>query len=443
MNKIHDLSQITTIADFDLFSVPPTQLTIEKNIITEHRPLSTLNPNSIIEFTVSSAVDEYIQLRETTLMMKLRVDIAKAAAAAAAVDADDWKKIQPVNNLLHSLFKTVDLEIEGKSVTQSPRTYAYKAYFETLLGYADEAKKGHLSGSMWYDDSKDKEAVNEDRTSLITPNPVAKTGKMIELYGKLHLDLAFQPRALLGGTKLKITLVPNDKSFYLWQNGATLTTTVHWESAALYITRSKLAYPIVEAQNLALTRGSAKYPIMRGVVKSFNIPTGSLDVNFDNAISGQIPRRMFLALVHSSGFNGVEADNPYRFQHFNLNHLIASVDGVQYPSIAFTPNFTNDHYIREYMSVFETLNQVTTDSCLTLSKNDYKKGNVIYGFSFSPDPVDDCNKSGYVNPISHGSIRISMKFSAAPTHNINALLYCEYDNMIQIDATRQPYCDYI
>ena len=260
MNKIHDLSQITTIADFDLFSVPPTQLTIEKNIITEHRPLSTLNPNSIIEFTVSSAVDEYIQLRETTLMMKLRVDIAKAADATVAVVGDDWKKIQPVNNLLHSLFKTVDLEIEGKSVTQSPQTYSYKAYFETLLGYADEAKKGHLSGSMWYDDFKDKEAVNEDRTALITPNPIAKKGKMIELYGKLHLDLAFQPRALLGGTKLKITLVPNDKSFYLWQNGATLTSTVHWESAALYITRSKLAYPIVEAQNLALTRGSAKYP---------------------------------------------------------------------------------------------------------------------------------------------------------------------------------------
>ena len=98
---------------------------------------------------------------------------------------------------------------------------------------------------------------------------------------------------------------------------------------------------------------------MRGVVKSFNIPTGSLDVNFDNAILGQIPRRMFLALVHSSGFNGVEADNPFRFQHFNLNYLTASVDGVQYPSIAFTPNFTSDHYIREYMSVFETLNQVT------------------------------------------------------------------------------------
>ena len=78
-----------------------------------------------------------------------------------------------------------------------------------------------------------------------------------------------------------------------------------------------------------------------------------------------------------------------------------------------------------------------------MNKNDYKAGNVIYGFSFSPDPVDDCNKSGYVNPISHGSIRISMKFSAATTHNINALLYCEYDNMIQIDATRQPYCDYI
>src|SRR5437868_8324880 len=108
MNKIHELSQITTLADFDLFSVPPTQLTVENSITTEHRPISTLSPDSIIEFSVNSAIDEYINLRDTMLHMRIKIDIARASGAN--VTAADWKKIQPVNNLLHSLFRTIDLE---------------------------------------------------------------------------------------------------------------------------------------------------------------------------------------------------------------------------------------------------------------------------------------------------------------------------------------------
>ena len=440
MNKIHNLSQITTLADFDLFSVPPTQLTIEKNIVTEHRPLSTLTETSTIEFSLSSSVDEYINLRETMLYMKIKVNLTPATGATIS-DAD-WKKIQPVNNLLHSLFRTIDLEIEGKSINQAPQTYAYKAYFETLLGFTDEAKLGYLSAAGWYNDEINKAAIDNE-VDLLTPSTIKTdgTGRTIELMGKLHLDLAFQPKALLGGTKLKFSLIPNPKTFYLWCDG--VTPTITFESAALYVTRSKLAYSVVEAHNMALAHGPAKYPLMRSNVKSFTVPTGSLDVNIDNAILGQIPRRMFLALVDSKGVNGDYKENPFKFQHFNLNYLTAAVDGVQYPSVAFTPDFANGLFVREYLSVYDTLNQLTTDSCLSLTHENYKNGNVIFGFSFAPDPTDDCNKTGYVNPIRHGSVRLSLKFASALAANINVLIYCEYDNLLQLDATRTPFTDYI
>ena len=77
MNKIHELSPIITLSDFDFFSVPPTQATIEKNFVTEHRPMSTLNPNSIIEFQVNSAIDEYINLRDTQLYSRIKINIKK------------------------------------------------------------------------------------------------------------------------------------------------------------------------------------------------------------------------------------------------------------------------------------------------------------------------------------------------------------------------------
>ena len=107
---------------------------------------------------------------------------------------------------------------------------------------------------------------------------------------------------------MKFTLVPNDKDFYLWHD-STITTSVKFEQAALYINRSKLSFPVVEAHNLALTRGTAKYPIMRSNVKSFTIPSGLQSTNIENTIFGQIPRRMCLAMVDSKAFNGYSSKN--------------------------------------------------------------------------------------------------------------------------------------
>src|SRR4051812_10423951 len=124
MKLLHEKSKIIPLTDLDLFSVPPTQMAIEKTYTTEHRPLSTLASTSNIEFQTNSAIDEYINLKDTFLYFKLRVDL-KMAPGANCTEAM-WKTISPVNGFLNSLFRTVDLEINGVSVTQSPQTYAYK-----------------------------------------------------------------------------------------------------------------------------------------------------------------------------------------------------------------------------------------------------------------------------------------------------------------------------
>ncbi len=49
---------------------------------------------------------------------------------------------------------------------------------------------------------------------------------------------------------------------------------------------------------------------------------------------------------------------------------------------------------------------------------------------------------GYVNPIKRGTLRLEMKFAEALKETINVLLYCEYDNLIEIDATRNAFTDY-
>src|SRR5882724_6240013 len=206
MQSIHKLSQITTLPEFDLFAVPPTQMTIDKNIVTEHLPISILTNNSPIQFQIQPSLDEYIQLRETSLYMKIKINIEKFGGGN--IDATDWEKIQGANTLLHSLFRTVDIEIGGKSLTQNPQTYPYKAYFETYLGFSEESKVGYLSAIGFFVDEDKKKDIYNEMSKFITPTTVTADGKgkFLELMGKLHLDLAFQPMALLGGSKIMITI---------------------------------------------------------------------------------------------------------------------------------------------------------------------------------------------------------------------------------------------
>ncbi|MDI9313019.1 MAG: hypothetical protein QM535_22605, partial [Limnohabitans sp.] len=62
MEPIHELSAIAPLSDYDLWGVPPTQLTVEKDVEIEYRPISTVDHKSPITFLFSSAIDEYIKL---------------------------------------------------------------------------------------------------------------------------------------------------------------------------------------------------------------------------------------------------------------------------------------------------------------------------------------------------------------------------------------------
>jgi len=443
MNTFHQLSNITPHPDFDLFGLPPTQLTVEKDVFTEHRPINITNSSSVIQFVIPTSIDEYIQLRESLLYLKFKVNLKKKDGTD--VDESDWANVAPVSYLLHSMFRQIDLEIAGKSITLSPQTYAYKSRFEFDLGFTNDAKISHLTAAGAYNDTDEKTTISESRSKIIMPNPVTKdgTGKSVELMGKLHLDMAFQPRALLGGTALKLTLVPNDPKFYLMNKSQNILPQIEFESIIFYAHRSKLNDSVVEAHNLALTKTNAKYPICRSMVKAFNINSGNIDVSIDNALNGQLPRRVFLAMVTNDAFNGNYSKNPFNFEHFDLNHLAIYLDGEQHPLNAYKPDFEKQLFVREYMGLFEALNQLNTDSTLILSKEQYAAGNTIFGFNFAPDLADDCNKMGYANPVRTGNLRIDLKFSKALSETINVLLYCEFDNIVEITRERNAVTDYI
>jgi hypothetical protein len=440
-------TSIALLPELDLFTNPPVQKSIDKTVISEHRPIATLsNSNNAITFVIPTSPDEYIQLRETLLHLKFRVNLSHTAPGTD-ITALMWSKVSGVNNLLHSIFKQIDVKINNKQITNSPQTYAYKAFFETLFGYTHDAKLTHLTASGWIDDSTtDKEAIVAVRSQFITPKTVdiKGAGKIVELCGKLHLDLAHQPRALIGGATLEITLIPHSSpAFYLMSSDNKIIPSITYIDASLSIHRSKVSPLILDAHSSALTRSPAKYPITRSEVKSYTISSGALSATIDNVVNGVLPRRAFIALVSNKAFNGDFSKNPFNFQTFSLNFIATYLDGVMYPSRGYQPDYENGLYVKEYIGLYEALNQLSTDAILDIPRKHCSIGNAIYGFDYAPDNNDPAEISGHMSESKVGSMRVDLKFATTLTETINVLVYLEYDGLVTIDKHREAATDFM
>lgn len=432
---IHPLSGVAPLPQFELWSVPPTQISVEKDIETEVRPLSTLAANQPIEFHVSSSVDEYINLSETYLYIKARVILTKDDRRDAGVS--DWNSVIPANYFMHALFSQCEVKLGDKEITLAPQTYSYRAFIEALLGYSADAKKTVLSGSLWTE-------TDAERTKIVkngSASGTGKEGKRFDMMGRLHTDLTFQDKCLLGGVDLKIRLIPNTSKFYFkCDNG--LTPELELGEVTLLVHKAKTYPSLVSSHAAALANYPARYPITRCEVRQQGIPKGQLDAMLENVIRGQMPRRMFVMMQETEILNGTFNTDPFSFKHCDIDFMAAYIDGVQYPTRPYTPNFTDKLCTREYMELFIALNQNRTDTYATLDKETFIKDMPIFAFNFSPDLSNGPGASGHVNTVSQGSLRLRMRFKRQLTKAMNVLLYSEFDNMIEIDANRNVLTDY-
>ena len=197
MNFVHSNSQECTKSELDLFSKPPTQVSLEKGHWVDLQPISSVADGGAIAFTYPGT-ENYVDLSKTILVVQAKV------TKADGTDLDDDEKVGVINNFLHSLFKQVDVFLKGKQVSQASGLYAYRAYLETLLNYGPSAKKSQLTAALFYKDTAGKMevadptviAANANR-GLKTRYGFSKTSGIIEMAGSIFSDVFFTDRLLL------------------------------------------------------------------------------------------------------------------------------------------------------------------------------------------------------------------------------------------------------
>ena len=448
MAFVHPGSCECNKSELDFFALPPTQTAIDKSYWVEHRPLTTLSDDGgPIEFVISGSGEEYIDLSETYLQVKAKIvksdtggELEQTETTTSGTDGSTTTTpgadagVGPVNNFLHSMFSQVDVSLNERLVTPSTNTYPYRAYIETLLTYGPAAKESQLTQALWY---KDKAGFMDDTTThndgFTQRRKWIKNSREVEMMGKLHLDLAFQEKPILNGVDIKMRLIRSKNAFCVMGDGKVVIKDV-----SLYVRKIKVNPTVQLAHIKALDRASAKYPIRRIETKVFSIPKGNMTANQENLFLGQLPKRIILGLVDNKAFSGHKEKNPFNFDHNNVDFLALYVDGAQVPSKPLQPDFNNNLFIRSYASLFMGTGQMGHDEGNHISRDDYAKGYTLFAFDLTPD-LDD---GGHFHLVKQGNLRLELKFSEALDNTVNVVVYAEFDNVIEIDKSRNVLFDY-
>jgi len=432
----HDMSCECTKSELDLFSVPPTQTSMEQGSWVEYHPLTTVSDGSPIEFDVSGTGDDYIDFANTMLYVKAKVTQANGNNLVA--DAE----VGPVNLFLHSLFSQVDISLNGTLITSSTNTYPYRAMLETLLTYGQDAKSSQLTSALYYKDtggnmdSLDFATANAINNGLATRRRLTRQSQVIDMMGRIHADIFFQERYMLNEVGVKIKLVRSKDAFCLMGNEDYKVKITH---ASLFVRKVKLMPSVFLAHAKALERGTAKYPIRRVVCKSFAIPQNYLDVNHEKLFSGQLPTRIVIGLVTNQAFNGHREQNPFNFRNFNLQEIALYLDGQQQHAVRpIQPNFAAGQYIRAYNTIFAGTGKLGADEGIFIDREDYKNGYALYAFDLTADLGED----DHFSLVRQGSVRLALKFRQALNDTVTVIAYGEFENVIEIDRNRNVVFDF-
>lgn len=420
-------------SELELFTLPPTQTTIEGTHSVYYKPIASLTDDSPIEFVIPGQGDEYIDLAHTMLSMRVQI-VSPTTKDGVPIT------VGPVNNLMHSMFNQVDVFLNQKLVSPPNNAYAYRAYIETLLNYGPAAKSSHLTSVLWYNDSAGKmDDVGDGNSGLTTRRTVIGTNKTIDLLSHLHCDIFNQERFLLNGVEMRLRLVRSNNAFCLMS--ASKNCAIRITEASLLVRRVKIAPGILLAHARALSKSTAKYPLTRVEVKAISMHAGIHGDTLDNVILGQLPKRIIIGFVDNKSFNGDHAMNPFNFQNYNINYLSLYTDGLQIPSRPLQPTFEDKPmYVDSYHTLFSGTGIHFLNEGNCISRSSYPYGYCLYAFDLTPDL--SANSSTHWNLVRHGSVRIEVRFAEALSSTINCIVYAEYDNVLEIDASRQVVVEY-
>ncbi len=432
--------------------------------------------------------------------------IVMLTAAGKATNIPATKMVAPINNTLHSLFKTCRVWLGETLISQNSDNYQYKSYFIDLLTYDGAAKFSWLEGQMYYQDNFGKTLASQTAvgnsgfaTRMNLFKNEAQTayhqGK-VSAMGRLHTDLNSSECALIPGIGLRIELTFSSSDFLIQVPAADKNRyKLIIEKAQVLCPVAQLSDDVFRKLELKLAKEAASLYINRVEVTNKTIQPCAIFT--DRLFAGApLPSKLIFALVATENYIGTQTSNPFYFPRKYKMPVppppppgppgageeppSQTTSSGRFFSFPFNSGIEEDEENRvenlegdkdySYVQRFNlTLNGENVDGFntdLASSREDIENflrlhyfmgfshsrtgNNFTYeefldGFFFVYYDLSTCGMSNidFVVPsVRQGNLQLQIDFSQTMPKELTLLIYAEYPTLIKIDKNRQVSMSY-
>lgn len=434
-------------SELDLFTVTPTQTSIEQTRYKEYYPISLTTSNAPLEFHINGTDEEYLDLQQSYLYLSASILSGNGTAITRPTGEDRptaAKVVFPINYFAATQFKNVEVILSGTQVSPTDVQYAYRAYLETTLSYGD-SKKEQLQSSMYYPDAGDPTVSGPQVLADDCPNTGAKArfqkteySKTFEMISRIHHSMFNQQKLLLNKVDVRLKFHRHDPKFCLIAANENANYVIHIDKATMMMCHKKVAPSVREAHEVALLKNPAKYNVRTSDVKFFTKSAGSADLSEPNVHTGILPRKVVVGLVSSAAFNGVLNANPLNFAPYDLSSIQLRRNGVSLPYDIIEMDFDNDYVLPGYSTLFQGMGRLFHDQHINITMDDYKRsGFTLYVFDLTQDGTD-----ANLSLLQEGKLSLHIKLGTTSTTSLTIIVYMEKDGLIEIDKDRNVTFEY-
>lgn len=415
---------------------------IEKSIIdgseTMYRPLNRSNEGPI-EFNIKPMGMKYFLPKNTYLHAQLKITLANGDD----MPADSTAAF--VNMALNSLFKSIDIEIGGVPCPDLGNSFAnYKAYFETVLTYSENAENGHLRASHFrmdtanaFQDYNIADANVPHNQGYRKRRHECRESRSIQADVPIHCDFFQLNKYIPPGVEITVRFHRASDAFCIVAAVNNIQYKVEIEDIKLYVRHVTLSEDVMQLHMKLLEKGPAVFPYNRTLMKTVAYPGGLTHITASNLFGGILPKSILIALVNATNFNGTYTTNPYFLQHFHCNYAVLNVNGENVPSDPYRPNFALGLFSREYRSFFNNVGIGIDNVSNMMTPDLYAGGMFMIPFDLSPDL---CN--GYHAHLKKsGVINLELNFTEAIANPFYVIAFATYDNVMLLDRDNNVKTD--
>ena len=264
--------------------------------------------------------------------------------------------------------------------------------------------------------------------------------KVIHTIGRIHSTIFGQPKALPPFIHLEVTFKRNKEDFLLLSKLANPSYWLQMQWMVLYIRKMELGESLAhDIEQVASVGKNYLYPVRRVKIATYQKGPTVEEFSQTDILPGEeeLPRCIFIALVHHEAVQGSYTMDPFNYQPFGVKKVGLKIRGQERPYPFFECNLNpalNTNLTMSLWGLLQSCQSFCREHELGIGPDNYLTQNCIYGWDLT---MTQLLYSMCYETSGKFTIDLIMLVQNMLDHVVTIILYAEYDAEIELYASRK------